>query len=198
MLVVTTPGSLHSRPGGVAARVVGGVAEQLGTHPVVVVAGPGPLVCLALLVQGEGGAGQETVARQGELRAGGHVVQTLGCAGGEEVLDLLDGAGRPELAPGGVPPVRHDVAQPPGAGLGPGASQVGGSRVSVMDRAEQVSYLVSSHDHSAVASTVLHQRHAADLLQVNVPHTSSSHVRIAGGCPGQDSFIHSGHVQPCH
>ena len=62
--VVATPTALHGWPGGVAARVVVGVAEELGTDPVVVVAGPGPLVCPALLVQGEGGAGQGELARQ--------------------------------------------------------------------------------------------------------------------------------------
>ena len=138
MLVLPTGGPLHCGPGGVAARVVVGVAEELGTDPVVVVAGPGPLVRPALLVQGEGGPGEETVAREGEVGVGGDVVEALGGAGGEEVLDLLDGAVRPELAPGGVPPVRHDVAQLPGAGLGPRTSEVGGSSVSVMDRAKQV------------------------------------------------------------
>ena len=87
---------------------------------------------------------------------------------------LFDGAVRPELTPGGVSPVRHDVALAPGAGLGSGTSQVGGRRITVVDRAKQVSDLVGSNDNTAVSSTVLHQGHAADLLQVNIPHTGST------------------------
>ena len=64
VLVLPTGGSLHGRPGGVAARVVGGVTEELSADPVIVVAGPGPLVCPALLVQRQGGAGQRELARQ--------------------------------------------------------------------------------------------------------------------------------------
>ena len=110
--------------------------------------------------------------------------------------DLFDGAVRPQLAPGGVPPVRHDVALLPGAGLGSGTPQIGGSSIAVMDRAEQVADLVGGHDDPAVSSAVLHQRHAADLLQVNVPHTSSSNVRIASVGSTHLSLLHPGHVQP--
>ena len=190
--------SLHCRPGGEAARVVVGVAEELGTDPVVVVAGPGPLVCPALLVQGQRGPGQRELARQGEVRGGGGVEEALGRGGGEEMPHLFDGAVRPELAPGGVPPVRHDVALAPGAGLGSGAPQIGGRCVPVMDRAEQVADLVGGHDHPAVSSTVLHQRHAADLLQVNILDACTTHIRIARGRSVSDSSTHSGHVQSRH
>ena len=109
-----------------------------------------------------------------EVCGGGEVVEALGGAGGEEMFHLFDGAVRPQLTPGRPSPVRHDVAIAPGAGLGSGTPQIGGSCVTVMDSAKQVSDLVGCNDHAAVSSTVLHQRHAADLLQVNIPHTGST------------------------
>ena len=112
--------------------------------------------------------------------------------------DLFDGAVRPQLAPGGVPPVRHDVALLPGAGLGSGTPQIGGRSIAIVDRAEQVADLVGGYDDPAVSSAVLHQRHAADLLQVNVPHAGPTHVGVARGSSGSDSFTHSGHVESRH
>ena len=92
MSVAPTAGPLNCRPDGVAAGVFVVVAEELGTDPVIVVAGPGSLVCPALLVQGEGGAGQLPLARQGEVCVGGEVVEALSCGRGEEMFYLFDGA----------------------------------------------------------------------------------------------------------
>ena len=196
-LVVAARGSLDGRPVGVAAPVIVRVAEELGTDPVVVVAGPGAPVLSALGVQGDGAPRQTPLPGQREAREGG-VVQTARRAGPQEVSDLLDRAQGPGLAPGGVPQVRHDVARAPGAGLGPGPPEVGGRGVPVMDRAEQVPDLVGGHHHPGVAPAVLHQRHGGDLLEVGVADTGSTHIGIAGGRPYPLPFFHPCHVQTGH
>ena len=199
-LVCAAGGALHGWSVGVAAPVVVSVAEELGTDPGVVVAGPGAPVLSALGVQGDGAPRQTATPGQGQLspaQAGG-VVQTARRARPQEMLDLLDRAPGPGLAPGGVPQVRHDVARAPGAGLGPGPPEVGGGGVPVMDSAQQMPDLVGSHHHPRVAPAVLHQRHGGDLLEVGVPHTSSSYIRESRGRLYPLPPLDPRHVQPRH
>jgi len=101
---------------------------------VVVEAGVGAPVCLALGIQGNGCAGQAPGSWKGVLQAVGRVVEAGGGGGAQEVLHLLQRAVGPVEAPGGSPQVAHHVSVLPGAGLGPwGAPKVGGSSIAIMD-----------------------------------------------------------------
>ena len=69
----------------------------------------------------------------------------------------------------------------PAAASSPGTPDIGHRALTIMNSAEEVSDLVSSHNDPAVASAVLDYGHAVDLAQPLVHHAGAADVGKACG-----------------
>ena len=199
MFPLPTGAALRSRPRGVAGSPLTVEAEQLGAHSWVVETSICALICLTLCVQGDSLARQAAWAHQRVLVWSGLVVEA-GCSGGpQEMPHLFHRAVWPLESSRSPPQVAHHVAVFPGTRLGSWrASEIGWSRIAIMDCSKKMSDLVGSHNHPWVGSTVLHESNTADLWKSRVANTGATDVGVSGSCPVHPAFLLASHVQPCH
>ena len=123
------------------------------------------------------------------------IVETLSCAGGEEVLELRHRALRPEQTSPRPPLVTHDVSITPPAAPATWTTHTRHWTISIMNSAQQVSNLVSSHYDTRVSSTVLHQSNTVDLGQSLVHHARSSNISEPCRALPASSSTGAAHVQ---